>query len=296
MPTLLITAELPENTAVKLADKLMEGEHFLPISAAGAFEAAPPLWRFEAWSTKPIDKADFLQTARNLTGDKKLTGFFYRQVNEQNWVKKSLDDLPPVRAGRFVIFGAHDRDKGRANEIGVEIEASLAFGTGHHPTTLGCLLELDRWCKTARITPASKPVFLDVGTGTGILALSAAKALPLCAIASDLDKNAIEVAGRHRKLAGLDRKLCLVQAQGTHHRLIKDNAPYPIVIANILAEPLVKLAPHLARVTAHNGTLILSGLLNWQARRVMAAYIAQNFKLFRRHSINEWMTLVFKKR
>jgi ribosomal protein L11 methyltransferase len=295
MPTILITAELPEKTAIKLADKLMEGEHFLPISAAGAFEAAPPFWRFEAWSVKAIDKGDFLATARRLTNEKNLSGFHYRKVDDKDWVKKSLSELPPVRAGRFVIFGAHDRDKGKPNEIRIEIEASLAFGTGHHPTTLGCLLELDRWCKSAHII-SDGPMLLDVGTGTGILALAAAKALPLLAIASDLDKDAIEIACRHRKLAGLEHKVQIVQARGTRHRLIEQNAPYPLVIANILAEPLVDLAPDLAKVTIRGGTLILSGLLSWQARRVSAAYINQNFALLRRRPINEWVTLVFKKR
>jgi ribosomal protein L11 methyltransferase len=295
MPTLLITAELPEKIATKLADGLMEGEHFLPISAAGAFEAAPPLWRFEAWSTKQVDKGDFLAAARRLTGEKTIGGFKYQEVNDKNWVKKSLADLPPVRAGRFVIFGAHDRDKGRENETGVEIEASLAFGTGHHPTTLGCLLELDRWCKSARVA-SDKPMLLDIGTGTGILALAAASALPLSAIASDLDKDAIEVARRHRKLAGLERKVRIIQARGTRHRMIERYAPYPLVIANILSEPLAGLAPSLAKATSKGGTLILSGILNWQARRVSAAYINQNFALLHRRPINEWVTLVFKKR
>ncbi len=295
MPTLLITAELPEKTATQLADKLMEGEHFLPISAAGAFEAEPPLWRFEAWSAKPIDQADFLQTVRRLLNDNTLDGFRFKQVDDRDWVKKSLDDLPPVRAGRFVVFGAHDRHKARVNETQIEIEASIAFGTGHHPTTLGCLMELDRWCKTARIN-AQKPMLLDVGTGTGILALAAAKRLPISAIASDLDKDAVDVAARHRKLAGRLKQVRLAQARGTRHALIEQNAPYPLVIANILAEPLVSLAPQLAKVTARGGTLILSGLLSWQARRISAAYTSQNFALLRRRPINEWVTLVFKKR
>ena len=295
MPTLLITAELPEKTATRLADALMEGEHFLPISAAGAFAAAPPLWRFEAWSARPIDKSDFLKTARRLTNDNKLGGFLYRHLDDRDWVKKSLDDLPPVRAGRFVIFGGHDRDKGRANEIGVEIEASIAFGTGHHPTTLGCLLELDCWCKNPHLRKNGYTL-LDIGTGTGILALAAAKHLPLTAIASDLDPDAIEVARRHRKRAGLERKVKLVQARGTQHKLIEQNALYPLIIANILAEPLTRLAPGIAKIAARNGTLILSGILNWQARPVISAYTAQNFALLRRRTINEWMTLVFKKR
>src|ERR1700733_7385114 len=140
MATLLISAELPEPAAKHFADKLMEGEHPLPICAAGAFEGPPPLWRFEAWSMKTIDKAEFLKLARRFLRGHDLPHFRYRRIDEKDWIAKSLQDLPPVRAGRFCIFGKHDRDKGRANEIRLEIEASLAFGTGHHPTTLGCLL------------------------------------------------------------------------------------------------------------------------------------------------------------
>lgn len=297
MTTLRITAEMNEAQARCLADKLMEGEHFLPIQAAGAFEVAPPLWRFEAWSNGSIDKADFLTTARKLTADKTLDGFRYQHVDEKDWVAKSLEDLPPVRAGRFVIFGAHDRDKGRANEIRLEIEASLAFGTGHHPTTFGCLIEIDRWRKTAHGKfRNSKPAILDVGTGTGILALAAAKALPLQAIASDIDGQAIAIAKRHRRRAGLDAKVRLVEANGVRHWLIQRHAPYPLVIANILAEPLVGLAPDFAKVTARGGRLILSGLLAWQARRVIAAYVNQGFSFSHRRVIGDWATLVFKKR
>lgn len=302
MPTLLITAKLSEQQAKLLADGLMEGEHFLPVQAAAAFEDAPPHWRFEAWSDQGIDQSDFLNTARLLTGDATLNGFRYHKVDDQDWVKKSLADLPPVRAGRFVIYGAHDRDKGRANEKCIEIEASLAFGTGHHATTLGCLLELDLWCRreaaqgarSARKT--SGATLLDIGTGTGVLALAAAKALPLKAIASDLDSTAINIARRHRKRAGRNAQVKMMVARGTQHKVICDNAPYPLVIANILAMPLVKLAPSIARVTARGGTLILSGLLAWQARRVLAAYLAQGFRLERKRLITEWMTLVLRKR
>ena len=300
MTTLLITAELPEQKAKLLADKLMEGEHFLPVAAAAAFEAAPPFWRFEAWSSEPIDKADFLQAARQLTNDNTLDGFRYQTVDDKDWVAKSLADLPPVRAGRFVVFGSHDRDKGRVNEHPIEIEASLAFGTGHHPTTLGCLLELDRWCRTEKAGGFPhhnlKPTLLDVGTGTGVLALAAARALPLRAVATDLDANAIIVSKRHRHLAGRQAQVELQVARGTDHNAIRRSAPYPLVIANILAGPLVSLAPSLARVTKSGGTLILSGLLHWQARRVFAAYLRQGFKFERRRIIGDWATLVLVKR
>ncbi|MES2905871.1 MAG: 50S ribosomal protein L11 methyltransferase [Pseudomonadota bacterium] len=297
MTTYRITADLSETQARLLADKLMEGEHFLPVGAAGAFEGAPPVWRFEAWSNQSIDQSDFLNTARRLTNDNTLGGFQYQTVDDKDWVAKSLEDLPPVRAGRFVVFGAHDRHKKRNNEIAIEIEASLAFGTGHHPTTLGCLLELDRWCKTHRgKIPADKIAVLDIGTGTGILALAAAKALPLKAIASDLDPEAIRVAKRHRKLAGLDDKVQLFVANGTKHNIVQAHAPYPLVIANILAVPLVLLAADFAKVTARGGTIILSGLLNWQAQRVIATYLNAGFSLAHKRIIGDWTTLVLVKK
>ena len=298
MTTILITALISENLATRLADALMEGEHHLPVSAAGAFEAEPPLWRFEAWFSEAPDLGEFNLTGRRILGSAfDAIAFDVRQVDDADWVAIALEDLPPVRAGRFVIHGEHDRYKVRPNEIAIEIEASLAFGTGHHPTTLGCLRAIDDWLRTprGRQRQRTSPMLLDVGSGTGILALAFARAARSQAIAGDLDHEAVRIARENAAKAGQRWQVAVVEAAGTAHPLMRYNRPYPLVVANILAGPLMRLAPELFRATAPGGSLILSGLLAWQARMVAARYRAQGYTLEKRHIIGEWATLVLKR-
>ncbi len=296
MTTTLITALAPEHIATRLADLIMEGEHPMSICAAGAFEQEPPHWRFEAWfeGEGNIDGLmAFALQAFGAAAEKMI--FTAKDIDETDWVQKSLDDLPPVRAGRFVVHGAHDRHKLRNNDISIEIEASMAFGTGHHGTTLGCLLELGRWSKRhPRLSTAAQ--MLDVGTGTGVLAIALAKSRRLKGIAGDLDVEAVRIAADNTRLAGVAHLVRVVKAAGTRHTAMERAAPCPLVVANILAGPLVMLAPSLAKATQHGGTLILSGLLAWQSRRVEAAYFAQGFKIDHRRRIGDWMTLTFIKR
>lgn len=304
MPTTLLTALTSESIATTLADRLMQGEHHLPLSAVGAFEQEPPYWRFEAWFAETPDLGDVAMTVRGILGTAAdALRFEQKLIDDTDWVAKSLEDLPPVKAGRFVIHGAHDRHKVRANDIAVEIEATLAFGTGHHGTTLGCLLALERHCGHVRATRRKgarrsqrRPAMLDVGTGTGVLALCVAKALKVAAFAGDLDAEAVRVARENVKVAGLAHSVRVVAAPGTRHAEIRRNTPYPLVVANILAGPLVAIAPELTTATARGGTLILSGLLAWQARRVAGAYLARGFRLKARRQIGDWTTLVLVKR
>ena len=302
MPVVLVTTLTSEDIATRLADGLMEGLHHLPVQAAGAFEAEPPLWRFEAWFKEAPDLGDFALTGQRLLGPEFATLHFdHKLVDDTDWVAKSLEDLPPVRAGRFVVHGAHDRHKLRPNDLGLEIEASLAFGTGHHPTTLGCLLAIDQWLKqrTARKAIHAKghrPTMLDIGSGTGVLALAFTKGAKAQAIAGDLDVEAVRIASENVAKAGLNGDIAVVLAAGTHHPLIRWNAPYPLVVANILAGPLMRLAPAFARVTQPGGTLILSGLLAWQARSIAARYQSQGYALARRRILGDWATLELVKR
>jgi ribosomal protein L11 methyltransferase len=295
--THLVTALMAEALATKLADALMEGEHHLDVAAAGAFEQAPPDWRFEAWFEAAPDGGEWTATVRRLLGPAADdVRFEHRTVDGTDWVAKSLDDLPPVRAGRFVVHGAHDRAKVRPNEIGVEIEASMAFGTGHHATTAGCLRALDLWAKRARASHRKgprrrSPVMLDVGTGTGVLAIAAAKAARLRAVAGDNDREAVRIARENAKAAGVAGLVTVVEAAGTRHAAIRARAPYGLVVANILMGPLIAIAGELAAVTRPRGTLILSGLLAWQARAVEAAYLARGFRRVRRILIGDWATL-----
>jgi ribosomal protein L11 methyltransferase len=222
--------------------------------------------------------------------------FEHKTVDATDWVAKSLDDLPPVRAGRFVVHGAHDRAKLRPNEIGIEIEASMAFGTGHHATTAGCLAALDLWAKRARAAgrkgPRQRaPAMLDVGTGTGVLAIAAAKAARTRAVAGDNDREAVRIALENAKAAGVASLVTVVEAAGTRHPAVRAGAPYGLMVANILMAPLIAIAGELAAVARPGGTLILSGLLAWQARAVEAAYLARGFRRARRTLIGDWATL-----
>lgn len=301
MAVALVTALAPEAIAVRLADTLMEGEHHLPVTAAGAFEQEPPHWRFEAWFEGVPDLSDLKMTVRSILGPTADSLVFeVKTIDEKDWVAKSLEDLPPVRAGRFVVHGAHDRHKLRENEIGLEIEASMAFGTGHHGTTLGCLLALDRWVAVERVTArkgarrtGERVAVIDVGTGTGVLALAVAKASARRGVAGDLDPESVRIARENAGIAGVASRVRIVPAAGMAHATLRAAAPAPLVVANILANPLVMLSRDLSRAVAPRGRLILSGLLRWQARRVEAAYRVNGLVLARRRLIGDWATLEF---
>jgi len=304
MPTTLVTARTSRAIATRLADLLMEGEHHLEVVAAGAFEQEPPVWRFEAWFERAPDRGEFTMTVARLLGPEAGGVVFeHRAVDETDWVAKALEDLPPVRAGRFVVHGAHDARKLRANEIGLLVEASMAFGTGHHATTLGCLLTLDRWAANDAVTARKGPrrrgtrvTIADVGTGTGVLALALAKRRKVRAIAGDNDAEAVRIATENARANGVAGLVRVVPAGGRKHPAFRAAGPVPIVVANILAGPLVTLAGDLVAGTARGGRLVLSGLLAWQARMVEAAYLVRGMRLVRRRIIGDWATLEFARR
>jgi ribosomal protein L11 methyltransferase len=205
-------------------------------------------------------------------------------------VRASLEGLKPVRAGRFLVHGSHDRDTVRANDLAIEIEAALAFGTGHHGTTLGCLRAFANILKQGR--PAH---VLDVGTGTGILAFAAAKALHTPVIAGDLDPEAVTTAIGNARLNGLGPVLRLYQGPGVRHGLADRPRRFDVVFANILARPLKGLAPSLTAVVADHGVLILSGLIERDVPGVLSTYRHRGFHLARHGLIEGWATLVLKR-
>jgi ribosomal protein L11 methyltransferase len=209
---------------------------------------------------------------------------------DTDWVRHSLEGLPTVAAGRFFLYGSHDRDKRRAGGISLEIDAGTAFGTGHHATTQGCLLALDallKWRKPRRI--------LDVGCGTGVLALAAAKALHAAALASDIDPEAIRVARVNAHVNGVFSLLNAVVASGLAHPLIRACVPYDLIFANILARPLIGLAQPISRALAPGGTLILSGMTRGQARAILAAYRNRGLIPIDKILRDSWSTLVLTK-
>ena len=217
-------------------------------------------------------------------------GITEETLEDENWVEKTLQDLAPVRAGRFVVHGSHDRGTVRAHEHGILIDAAMAFGTGHHGTTAGCLFMLDRAMKRQRYANA-----LDLGTGTGVLAIAIARAAHIPVLATDIDPVATRIAVENARLNGVSAEVSAVTASGFAHRAITARKPYDLIVANILAGPLQTMAHDFARHLASSGTAILSGLLPHQKARIVAAYRAQGLHLLSAHYQDGWMTLEFRR-
>ena len=207
-----------------------------------------------------------------------------------DWVRRSLEGLAPVSAGRFFLHGAHDRARRRAGGIAIEIDAGTAFGTGHHGTTAGCLLVLDRLVRRRR-----PKRILDVGTGSGVLAIAAARVLHTTVIASDIDPEAVSVTRANARLNGVAGHVRALHATGLRHSRIAAAAPYDLIFANILARPLVALAGGLAGALSPGGMLILSGLTHDQRREVSAAYRNRGLIPAPPLCLGNWATLVFTK-
>ncbi|AWB47646.1 50S ribosomal protein L11 methyltransferase [Gemmobacter aquarius] len=220
--------------------------------------------------------------------------FAVSEIPEIDWVAKVRRELSPVEAGRFFVYGSHDADKvpQDAGRVALQIEATVAFGTGHHGTTLGCLKAFDRLFEGG-FRPAS---VADIGCGTAVLAMAAAAVLPdALVIASDIDQVAVDVARANVDINGLTGRLDCLEAAGFAHPRLAEAGPFDLVFANILKGPLVELAPDMARHVAPGGLAILSGLLVVQAEAVTAAYLAAGFTLQSRDDIGEWSTLVLKR-
>jgi ribosomal protein L11 methyltransferase len=203
-----------------------------------------------------------------------------------DWIAKSLEGLKPVRAGRFLVHGSHDRDKVRANDIGILIEAGQAFGTGHHGTTAGCLNMIGDVLKSRRVSNA-----LDLGTGSGVLAIATRLMSRIPVVATDIDPVATRVAIENARINGVNDGIHLATAPGFHHAIFREHGPFDLIIANILARPLMKLAPDLVRHLSDEGTVILSGILAEQRWKVIAAYNGAGLKHRRTTWMNGWVTI-----
>ncbi|TNE35972.1 MAG: 50S ribosomal protein L11 methyltransferase [Alphaproteobacteria bacterium] len=206
---------------------------------------------------------------------------------QKDWVSESQKHLPPVDAGRFYIHGSHDAPHPANSRHDLMIEAGRAFGTGLHETTFGCLLALDDLHKRKRLFNP-----LDLGCGSGVLALAIAKAWGIPVLASDIDPDAVEVTRENAKTNRLAPLITAVEAVGLQSRVLRSKAPYDLIVANILAWPLVKMAPEIAAALARDGELILSGLLQKQEVMVRNAYREQGLFLKRRYMIGVWEALV----
>jgi ribosomal protein L11 methyltransferase len=212
--------------------------------------------------------------------------FRVERIDDRDWVAQVRAELTPVEAGRFVVHGGHDRHRVPVHRVGLEIEAAQAFGTGHHATTQGCLTALDRLLR-AGFAPQR---VADIGGGTGVLAMAALAATPARAVAGDIDPLATATARTNASANGL-RLACVTAAGFRHHRL-RAGAPYDLVFANILAGPLKRLAPELARHQPPGGVAVLSGILRRQSAAVAAVYRGWGYARLETIAIGEWATLV----
>lgn len=279
--TLTIPA-LTHDAANALARALEESFRTGPMAIAiNETDEAKGLWEMVLYFESGQDAED----ARALD---ELRNGIIAPVQRQDWVRQSLEGLAPVTAGRFFLHGSHDRERRRPGGISLEIDAGTAFGTGHHGTTEGCLIALDRILKRRR--PRN---ILDVGCGTGVLAIAAAKAAGHPALASDIDPEAVRVTIANAALNGAKPLIASFAAAGLNHPRIAASSPYDLIFANILARPLVALSTGLARALKPGGDLILSGLTLEQMRWIKATYRSRGLALAFRITRGNWASLVF---
>jgi len=246
-------------------------------------------WTAEVFFQEPPDEDEIRALIESVVGAETAKAVSFSNIEERDWVENALAGLKPVRAGRILVHGAHDRARLAANDVGVEIEAALAFGTGHHGTTLGCLLALVDVLKRRRPRHA-----LDVGTGTGVLAIACARLLRQPVVCGDIDAVSVATARANARANGVGPYVRPLLAAGVRHEAMRGRR-FDLILANILAKPLRLLAPSLARVACPGAELILSGLLARDVAGVLTAYRAQGFRLRKRRDIDGWATLVLSR-
>ena len=278
-----------EQTARRVSDLLTEsldaGE-----AAIAAFEGPDGRWDITLHFGEAPDEARIRELVRLAGGDEVARSVRYDVVEAKDWVKATLEDLIPVHAGRFIVHGQHDRAKVPPNMLGIEIEAALAFGTGHHGTTRGCLMLLGHVLKAHRPRRV-----LDLGTGTGVLAIAAAKALHDQVLASDIDMLSVKVAAENARLNGVGPLVEVTWGSGFSAPRLRQRRPFDLVLANILANPLRQMATPMSDHLAGGARVILSGLLSAQAQSVIAAYRARGLVLERQIIIDGWSSLLLHK-
>ena len=245
-------------------------------------------------------EAETLYKALDIHSGLRISADDFSKVENKDWVSESQKILEPIVAGRFVAFGAHDSDNVDDGLIHLLVEAGQAFGTGSHGTTKGCLLALSALDADPEFTPKNA---LDVGTGSGILAMAAARLWDIPVLASDNDPIATETAASTfkanditaRAVTSASSGIALVTAEGFDTDAIKDEAPFDVIIANILALPVIEMAPDIAASLSPNGMVILSGLLKTQENDVVAAYKAQGLVVQQSFPIDEWQALLLQR-
>jgi ribosomal protein L11 methyltransferase len=288
--TVLARLSTSESTAHRLADFLTERLDPRDVVA----ETSEPIsgtWTVAVYFHSIPDQAAVRELVASVAGRKAGDAITFETLAEKDWVAASLEGLRPVTAGRFLVHGRHDRARVGVNKVAIEIEAALAFGTGHHGTTRGCLLALDGLLKARR-----PHRILDVGTGSGVLAIAAAKACRRPALAGDIDPQAVAAARENARANGTAAVVEVVHTAGVLDRRFRAKGLYDLVFANILLQPLRRLATPLARLVGPRGRVVLSGLLPSHANAALAAYRTQRLTLERRIVLDGWATLVLRKR
>ncbi len=288
--TTVATLETDEQSARRIADVIAESFAADDVAVSLVDDGAGR-WRVAVHFRGAPDEATIRDLVAAAAGDAAKTLRFER-IAAADWVRASLAGLAPVAAGCFVVHGAHDRAKIPPSKIGIEIEAALAFGTGHHGTTRGCLLALDAICKSHGGRRATRSI-LDLGTGSGVLAIAAARALHRPVLATDIDGEAVRVARANAALNRAGGFVAVIRANGVTAANVRRRAPYDLVFANILLGPLQRLAAPLTRLIAPGARVIVSGLQSSQANAAVAAY--RRLRLERRIDRDGWATLVLRR-
>jgi ribosomal protein L11 methyltransferase len=245
-------------------------------------------WIVEIHFARAPDEGALRDFVFGVAGESAARALTFSSVCERDWIAASLSGLHPVSAGRFIVYGAHDRARVGQNQTGIEIEAALAFGTGHHGTTRGCLLALDQIIRTRRPRRV-----LDVGTGTGVLAIAAAKALRRPVVASDSDRQAVTIARTNAQANRVGSFINVVHAVGLTGRHFQSSV-FDLVLANILLGPLKSMAAPMRRILAPNARVVLSGILVSQANAALSIYRPYGLTLEQRIALDGWMTLVLR--
>lgn len=289
MPTFTALTTLPGKAAAEKLGAAMENLTPEP-TGVGVFEVedGSGLWEVGGYFTQAPDETSLLL----LTTAMGATPFVVSELPETDWVAHVRRELAPVEAGRFFVYGSHDAHKVPDGCEPLLIEAAMAFGTGHHGTTLGCLRALDRLAQEGFMGQN----VADIGCGTAVLAMAAARIWNISVLASDIDEVAVDVARSNAAANNLSDRIFCVEAAGFAHAALEEAAPFDLVFANILKGPLVALAPEMAKHVSTGGYAILSGILNEQADDVLDVYSRTGFNLVHREEIVDWTTLTLTRK
>lgn len=273
--------------AAEAMSNAMEGMHPEP-TGVGVFEVEDDsgLWEVGGYFEDKPDAASLALLAATF-GSKP---FVVSEVPETDWVAHVKRELPPVEAGQFFVYGSHDAQALPEGRVGLLIDAAMAFGTGHHGTTLGCLKAYDRLLNDGM----EFDNVADIGCGTAVLAMAAAKTGSANVIASDIDQVAIDVAEVNMAANGMVGAVKCVAGAGFEDPALAQAAPFDLIFANILKGPLIMLAPDMAKHAKSGGIVILSGLLNEQAEEIVAVYAQSGFNLLHYDQIVDWSTLTLR--